>query len=170
MLADQENNDGAVDRREETVVTRHPGYTATEQVVRDVAAERRMGMFQLYRAFWSILAFLEILLAFRFVLRLIAANAASGFGMFMFGVTGVFVAPFNGLIATPTFGNSSLEVTTLIAMAVYALIFWGIGYVIGLIADLPSSRSLFTRTTRQQTPGGEGNVRTTHTTISNGKL
>jgi hypothetical protein len=169
MIEDEEINDGAVDRREETLVTRHPGYVATEQVVRDVAAEHRMELFQINRILWSILAFLEIMLAFRFVLRMIAANPDSGFGMFMYGITGLFVAPFNGLIATPTSGGSSLELTTLIAMAVYALIFWGIGYVIRIIADRPSARS-FTRTTREQTPGGEGNVRTTHTTISNNKM
>jgi uncharacterized membrane protein len=169
MIDNQDINDVAVDRREETVITRQPGYAATEQVVRDVAAERRMRFYQVNRILWSMLAFLEILLAFRFVLRMIAANPNSGFAMLMYGITGVFVAPFNGLVTTPTSGGSSLEVTTLIAMAVYALIFWGIAYVIRMIADRPSARS-FVRTTREQTQGGEGNVRTTHTTISNGKL
>ena len=169
MFEDQESNDDAVDRREETLVTRHPGYTATEQVVRDVAAERRMKLYQVNRIMWSFLALLEILLAARFLLRLIAANPDSGFAMFMYGVTGVFVAPFNGLVATPTPGGSPLEVTTLIAMAVYALIFLGIAYAIRLITDRPNGIS-FTRTTREQTPGGEGNVRTTHTTISKGKM
>ena len=169
MIENKEINDVSVDRREETVVTRQPGYTATEQVVRDVAAERRMAWYQINRIMWSILAFLEILLAFRFVLRMIAANPDSGFAMLLYGITGLFVAPFNGLIGTPTSGGSSLEVTTLIAMAVYALIFWGIAYVIRMVADRPTARS-FTRTTREQTPGGEGNERTTHTTISNGKM
>jgi uncharacterized membrane protein len=169
MIEDQEINDAAVDRREETLVTHQPGYAATEQVVRDVAAERRMLWFQVNRILWSLLAFLEILLAFRFVLRMIAANPDSGFAKFMYGITGVFVAPFTGLISTPTSGGSSLEVTTLIAMAVYALIFWGIAYVIRIVVDRPSARS-FTRTTREQTPGGDGNVRTTHTTISNSKM
>jgi uncharacterized membrane protein len=169
MNENQEIDDVAVDRREEILVTRLPGYVATEQVVRDVAAERRMSIFQLNRILWSILAFLEILLAFRFFLRLIAANPDSGFAVLMYGITGVFVAPFNGLLGTPTSGGSSLEVTTLIAMAVYALIFWGIAYVIRMVVERPGRRS-FTRTTREQTPGGEGNVRTTHTTISNGKL
>ena len=41
MIDDQEINNVAVDRREETLVTHHPGFVATEQVVRDVAAERR---------------------------------------------------------------------------------------------------------------------------------
>jgi uncharacterized membrane protein len=169
MTDNQEINDVAVDRHEETLVTRLPGYVATEQVVHDVAAERRMGLFQVNRIIWSILVFLETLLAFRFILRLIAANPDSGFAMFIYGITGVFVAPFNGLIGTPRSGGSSLEVTTLIAMVVYALIFWGIAYVIKMVLDRPRARS-FTSTTREQTPGGEGNVRTTHTTISNGKL
>lgn len=169
MIEKPEINDIAVDRREETLVTRQPGYVATEQVVRDVAAERRMGLFQVNRIMWSMLAFLEILLAFRFGLRLIAANPQSGFAVLMYGITGVFVAPFNGLVTTPTSGGSALEVTTLIGMAVYALIFWGIGYLIRMVADRPSARS-FTSSTREQTQGGEGNVRTTHTTISGGKL
>jgi uncharacterized membrane protein len=169
MIENQEINEDAVDRREETLITRHPGYTATEQVVRDVAAERRMGLFQINRIMWSILAFLEILLAGRFLLRLIAANPDSGFAVLMYGVTGIFVGPFNGLISTPTYAGSALEITTLIAMIVYALIFWGIAYVIRMIVDRPNALT-FTRTTTELTPGGEGNVRTTHTTISNGKM
>jgi len=169
MIEDERTNDDAVDRREETLVTHHPGYAATEQVVRDVAAEHRLGLFQINRILWSLLVFLEILLALRFILRMIVANPNSGFAVLMYGITGVFVAPFNGLIATPISGGAPLEVTTLIAMAVYALIFLGVEYVIGLVVDRPSVRS-FTRTTREQTPGGEGNVRTTHTTISNGRM
>jgi uncharacterized membrane protein len=169
MIENHDIHDVSVDRREETVVTRQPGYAATEQVVQDVAAERRLRFFQVNRILWSLLAFLEILLAFRFVLRMIGANPDSGFAVFMYGITGVFVAPFNGLIGTPSSGGSALEITTLIAMIVYALIFWGIAYVIRMVMDRPRARSLV-RTTREQVPGDDGNVRTTHTTISNGKL
>ena len=169
MIEHQEDTDISVDRREETLVTQHPGYVATEQIVQDVAAERRMELFQLNRVMWSILVFLEILLACRFLLRLIAANPDSGFAVLMYGITGIFVAPFYGLISTPTYGGAALEVTTLIAMIVYAMIFWGIAYVIRMVVDRPRARS-FTSTTREQTPGGDGNVRTTHTTISNGKM
>lgn len=159
----------AVDRREETLITQHPGYSETEQVVHDVAAEGRMRLFQFNRFLWSILVFLEILLATRFLLRLIAANPDSGFAMLIYGITGIFVGPFNGLIETPTPGGAPLEVTTLIAMVVYSVIFWGIAYVVQMVVDRPSAFS-FTRTTSEQTPGGEGNVRRTHTTISNGKM
>jgi hypothetical protein len=168
MLEKRVSNDDEVNLREETLVTQHPGYTSTEQVVQDVAAERRIRLFQFNRLLWSGMFLLEILLAFRFGLRMIAANPDSGFAMFLYGVTGIFVGPFNGLIETPVYAGVQLEVTTLVAMAVYMLVFLGVIYGVYLIMDRPGART-FTQTTREQTPGGEGNVRTTHTTISDSK-
>ena len=55
-----------------------------------------------------------------------------------------------------------LEVTTLIAMAVYALFFWGVVSVIRIAANRPIARTA-TRSVREQTPG-TGAERTTHTT------
>ena len=161
----QQSNEVAVDRREETVTTQQPGYAATEQVTRDVAAERRLGMFQVTRITWTILGILEILLALRFVLKLIAANPNAGFAVFMYGITGVFVVPFTGLVATWFSGETILEVTTLMAMAVYALLAWVVVRVIPIVTDRASARTV-TRSTREQTPGGAGNERTTHTTSS----
>jgi len=158
-------NEVAVDRREETVVTQQPGYTATEQVTRDVAAERRQILFQVTRIIWTLLAILEIFLALRFLLKLIGANPSSGFAVFMYGITGLFTAPFTGLVATWFSGETILEVTTLIAMAVYALLVWGVVYLIPIVVDRPNARTV-TRSTREQTPGGAGNERTTHTTSS----
>ena len=167
MSENRETGEVSVDRREETVVTQQPGYAATEQVTRDVAAERRLGSFQVARILWTILSVLEILLGCRFVLKLIAANASSGFAVFVYGITRPFVAPFAGLVATPESGGTILEVTTLIAMAVYALLFWVVVRVIWVVSDRPSARS-FTRSTREQTPsgsaGGTTSERTTHTT------
>ena len=168
-MNDEESSGLVVDLREETLVTRHPGYVSTEQVVRDVAAERRYGLFQLHRLLWSVLALIEMMLALRFILRLIAANPDSGFAMLMYGISGLFVGPFNGMIESPIYAGYSLEVTTLIAMAFYMFVFWCIAFGIRMIVDRPSARS-FTRTTIEQTPGGEGNERTTHTTISGGRL
>jgi uncharacterized membrane protein len=166
MSENQPINEIAVDRREETVVTQQPGYVATEQVTRDVAAERRLGWFQATRIIWTILGLLEILLALRFLLKLIGANPNAGFAVFIYGITGVFVLPFTGLVATWFSGETILEVTTLIAMAVYALLFWVVVRVIPIVTDRARARTV-TRSTREQTPGGAGNERTTHT-ISNG--
>jgi uncharacterized membrane protein len=153
------------------VVTRQPGYASTEQVTRDVAAERRQGSFQINRILWTIVAILEILLGLRFVLKLIAANASSGFAVFIYGVTKPFVAPFVALVGTPTSGATVFEATTLIAMAIYALFCWIVVRVIQVAMDRPSARTV-TRSVREQTPNvavvGTGTEeRTTHT-ISKG--
>jgi hypothetical protein len=155
----------AVDRREETVATSQPGYTTTEQSVRDVAAERRMNVFQISRLIWTILGLLEIMLGLRFLLKLIGANGASGFGTFVYGTTGLFVKPFAGLVSTWTSGDSILEVNTLVAMAIYALVFWGVVRVLGMALERTGARTV-TRTTREQTPGGPGNEHITHTTTN----
>jgi uncharacterized membrane protein len=165
MFENQEINDVAVDRREETVTTQQPGYATTEQVIRDVAAERRLGLFQITRIMWTALGILEVLLGLRFLLKLIGANPESGFAWLIYGLTGLFVMPFTDLVSNWYNGKTILEVTTLIAIAVYALLYWGIVRVTRIVADRPRAGS-FTRSTREQTPGGTGNERTTHTTRS----
>lgn len=162
MTESQRTGEVAVDRREETVVTQQPGYAATERVTRDVAAERRLRLFQIERIMYTILGLLEILLGMRFVLKLMAANAASGFGSLIYGVTGVFVAPFTGLIATPVSGGTILEVTTLIAMAVYALLFWLLVRGIEIVADRPSARSVSRSVHELSADGSNSTTRTTY--------
>jgi len=165
MSGNQHINEVAVDRREETVTTQQPGYAATEQVTRDVAAERRLWLFQINRIVYTILGILEILLGIRFVFHLIAANPNSGFAAFIYRITGVFVEPFNDLIGTPASGGTTLELTTLIAMAIYALFFWVLVRVIKIAVDRPSARTV-TRSVREQTSGsvaGTGTERSTHT-------
>lgn len=160
------NTELAVDRREEIVRTQQPGYASTQQVTRDVAAESRLRMTQITRIMWTIAGILEILLGLRFMLKLIAANPGSGFAGFIYGITGVFTAPFNTLLGTPaSSGGSILEVTTLIAMAVYALFFWVVARVIVIATERTSARTT-SRSVSEQTPGGPGNERTTHTISS----
>ena len=161
MSMNQPTDQVPVDRREETVVTQQPGYAATEQVTRDVAAERQQTLFQINRIIWSILALLEILLGLRFMFKLIGANPDSGFAALVYGITNLFVGPFALLVGTPASGGMSLELTTLIAMGIYALITWGIVRVIQIATDRPRARTV-TRSVVEQT--GPGTERTTHTT------
>jgi hypothetical protein len=158
-------SDQSVDRREETMVTQQPGYAATEQVTRDVAAERRLRLALATQIIWTILAGLEILLGLRLMLKFITANPDSGFAVFVYGFSQLFLAPFTGLVGNPQFGGAIFEVTTVIAMVVYALLTWGIVSVVQLAASRPIARTSM-RSTREQTPGGIGSERTTHTTRS----
>ena len=164
-MSDNQRLEVSVDRREEIVATQQPGYAATEQVTRDVAAERRLRSALVTQIIWGVLCLLEILLGLRVMLKLIGANPDSGFAVFIYGITKPFLAPFTALVGTPQSGGMILEVTTLIAMAVYALFFWIVVRIVLIAANRPTARTV-TRSVREQTPGGTGNERTTHTTQS----
>ena len=78
------------------------------------------------RTTYFVLGVLEIILLLRFLFRLLGANQSSSFVVFLYNLSHVFVVPFYGIFNDPTFGNSVLEITTLIAMLIYALLAWGI--------------------------------------------
>jgi len=83
-------------------------------------------LFRATQAVWYILGLLEILLAFRFVLKLLAANPDAGFSSFIYTITWPFTAPFLAVFSRSTLQGSIFEWTTLLAMFVYWLIAWGI--------------------------------------------
>lgn len=73
---------------------------------------------------------LEVLLAFRLVLKLMGASLASAFVGLIYGLTGIFILPFEGIFRRGfTQGietTSVLEPSTLVALIVYAVLAWGI--------------------------------------------
>jgi len=71
---------------------------------------------------WYLLSFLEALLTFRFVLKLMAANPEAGFTNFIYAITWPFTAPFLAVFSITTVQGSIFEWTTLLAMLVYWLI------------------------------------------------
>lgn len=73
------------------------------------------------------------LLALRFILALLGANRLNPFADFIFGTSYPFVAPFFGLFgAEPAYGQSVLELSTLVAMIFYALVIAGIAKALTL--------------------------------------
>lgn len=81
---------------------------------------------------------LEILLAFRFVLKLAGASTSSGFVSFVYDLSGVFAAPFKGIfhqsLAQGAETTSVFEPSTLVAIIVYALVAWGIVKLIQILS------------------------------------
>jgi hypothetical protein len=66
---------------------------------------------------------LEGLLALRFVLAAFGANPNSGFVDFVRDVSWPFVRPFDGAFANRTWDEGIIEVSTLLAMGVWFLVF-----------------------------------------------
>jgi uncharacterized protein YggT (Ycf19 family) len=81
-----------------------------------------------------VLDVLEVLLAFRFFLRLLAANPASPFVQFIYAVTEPFVFPFRGIFPQIAAQGAVLEWAVLLAMIVYAIIAWGIVRLIWILS------------------------------------
>lgn len=75
---------------------------------------------------WYILGFIEVLLAFRLVLKLLIANPGAGFTSFIYGVTRIFVTPFLSVFGKTEIAGSIFEWTTLLAMFVYWVLATGI--------------------------------------------
>jgi len=96
------------------------------EVFEDENLRRANIRYWITRTTYFVLGVLEIILLLRFLFRLLGANQGSSFVMFLYNLSYVFVVPFYGIFNDPTFGNSVLEITTLIAMLIYALLAWGI--------------------------------------------
>ena len=108
---------------QQTVKTEHP------QKVYD----KKKKIFRSYQVIWYILIFIEVLLIFRVIFKVIGANPASGFVHLIYSVTELMVTPFQGIVASMVSGNSVLEWATAITGVVYALIAWGLVYLIQFI-------------------------------------
>jgi hypothetical protein len=81
-------------------------------------------LFRATKIIWFVFGLLEILLAFRFFLKLLAANPGAGFTRFIYECSQPFVSPFMNVFRINRFEGSVFEWTTLLAMAVYWILMW----------------------------------------------
>jgi hypothetical protein len=81
---------------------------------------------------------LDILLAFRLVLKLMGASLSSTFVSFIYGLTGLFISPFEGIfrrgISQGIETTSILEPATVVAIIVYSFLAWGIVKLIRILS------------------------------------
>ena len=105
---------------------------ADDVVEEPVAADRPINVAT--RVVWFVAGVILILLAFRFVLALLGANPLNGFADFIYTTSQPFVSPFFNLFNYSVIQNgiSRFEIYTLIAMAVYAAIAWGLAALLNI--------------------------------------
>jgi uncharacterized protein YggT (Ycf19 family) len=82
---------------------------------------------------WLVLGIVEALLIIRVALKALGANPAAGFSQLVYSVSAPLVLPFQGIFPTPVTSRSVLELSALVAIAVYALIAWGIVRLIAIL-------------------------------------
>lgn len=104
-----------------------------DDVVEEVRVQGTSRLWRLNSLAWLFFGAIEVLILFRIVLRLLAANPGNPFAAFIYSLSLVFVGPFLGLVAQPASGGSVLEISSLIAMAVYAVVGIGVERLIWLL-------------------------------------
>jgi len=113
-------------RRKRVVVHQSGDHIHEEHVVQNVNLEYRETLYKVSQFIWLLFGGLEALIGIRVLLLLIGANPGNWFTAFVYQLSEVFLWPFRNIVANPAFQNSVFEITSLIAMIVYALIGWAI--------------------------------------------
>lgn len=127
----------SVERRQETVAD-----TYQRQDNRRVWVKRTLSFF---------FSILEVVLVLRLLFRLLGANTGNSFITVLYQLSHFFVSPFNGIFNDQALGSRSvLEVSTLIAIILYALIGWGLVALAEAILRPSVASSTRTITTRRR--------------------
>lgn len=87
---------------------------------------RTKPLFRGTQVVWYLLGFIEVLLAFRFFLKLLGANPNAGFSNLVYSLSNVFTYPFTAVFRTTSVSGSVMEWTTILAMFVYWVLAVGI--------------------------------------------
>lgn len=75
---------------------------------------------------WLVVGIVDVLIAVRFLLKLLGASIQSGFVSGIYGVTAPLLAPFHGIFPTSSAAGSVFEPAALVAIAIYSLLGWGV--------------------------------------------
>lgn len=122
-----------------------------DQVFEDPKLARANALDRSIQIVYFIVGVLEVLLLLRFVFRLLGAGA-NGLVSFIYGITGPFVMPLNGIFNDQSLSSANvLEISTLLAMVLWALVGWGITKLLYLILEpSPTSRQVYSTSRRRR--------------------
>ena len=109
--------------------------------------EQRILTFKATQLVWLMFGTLETLIAIRMALKLLAANPGSPIVALIYAFTDLFLFPFAGSIASLTAGDMVLELSSLFAMLVYALIAWAVERFVWLLFYRPRGPAVATTQT-----------------------
>ena len=101
---------------------------------------------------WLLFAVLEVLVLLRIGLKMVGANPDNTVVTLLYGITSLFLMPFVGLIGSPTVGGTVLEISSLFAMLIYALVAWATVRAVWLIFYRPRGPMVGVTETTDQRP------------------
>lgn len=126
--------------------------TKVRSVNVELDSEKRIFTFKATELIWLLFGILEVMIGLRIIFKLIAANPGSPIVGLVYSFTDLFLLPFAGMTATPSAGGMVLEISSFLAMIIYALIAWAIERVIWVVFYRPRSGAVesITQTTSSE--------------------
>lgn len=115
-----------VSQHKRVVVHQDGNHVHEEHIVRNANLENRQFVYKFTQLLWLLFGLLEALIGFRIALKLIGANPANWFTAFVYQLTDIFLWPFQTIVSNPALQGFVLEISSLIAMLVYALVAWAL--------------------------------------------
>ncbi len=113
-----------------------PADSPGERQKKAVTVRFAIGKFNDYLRWF--LTVLEVMLAVRFLLKLIGADPNNLFAGFMYALTDIPLLPFSGIVKSPSIHtNQAFEFSTLIAIVIYYLLFYALRRFIRLLVSTP---------------------------------
>jgi hypothetical protein len=111
-----------------------PG-SATTSAPADRAAVNQDGRYNFRAAavVGLIVGVVDVVVAARFLGKLLGASSQSAFVNFIYQVSSPLVAPFKGIFGNSGTGTNNFETASLVAIVVYAVIGWGLVVLIRIV-------------------------------------
>lgn len=110
----------------------------SDRVVEDESIDRLSTLDLVSRVIWFLTGLLIVGLVFRFIMKATGANTGSSFVRFIYNSTAAFVAPFRGIFTDSASGNNVLEISTIVAIVVWALVAFFVTWLLGILLGGPS--------------------------------
>lgn len=139
-------------------------YKEVRTTEHEAGREQRVATFKATQLIWLLLGILEAAIALRVIFKLIGVNPANAFATLLYNVTDFFLAPFASLAKAPAAGGSVLELSSIIAMIVYLLIFWALERIVYVIFYRPRGPVSVKQTTVAEHTPAQTTVETRQTT------
>ena len=102
------------------------------------AANQNSAVARVVNVVYYLFGIVEVVLVLRVLLHLIAANSGNAFANIIDAISYPFVMLFTNLVQNPILGTTSvLEITTIIAMVVWAIVAWLVARFVWLVMSRP---------------------------------
>jgi len=102
------------------------------------AANQNSAVARVVNVVYYLFGIVEVVLVIRVLLHLIAANSGNAFANIIDAISYPFVVLFASLVPNPILGTTSvLEITTIVAMVVWAIVAWLVARFVWLVMSRP---------------------------------